>query len=428
MEHPLESELKQFIVTKKASQLGDFTNEYTSHPKVSEIQVIGCKLLGLDPAPFNHFFKRSRDYSLIEELIIQYGLYPELAKLFIPETVVSVSVYKKLQMREQATQLIDKLIEKDVPTYCEEINNLKDNLFDGAIGITIKKFNPTLSDPFSWINEKILNKEAAPSSDTESLTRFNDFYFYKLNLFSTLNKEQEDEFFRIIGASTKPKKFKTRTDSKLIPLFLIGHVRNDGVQFDVHLSSVKNLYQGLPSTSIALPSDFSSFLKGVVQEGTSSQISDKIKDYIVSYLPGVKEAKLFVDIGEAVFKNTFKSNPDSLISLMKVHYDQIIKLNITIEDYYINHYLVGEFQKFFNQKDFPLSAEQFRPVFQTLYEYYIQNIKGFLSGDYEKEVSILIAASPEKHADTIRFKCVYSALNDSDSHIKRRLFERKQYS
>lgn len=428
MEHPLEKELKYFIVTTKASRLGDFTNEYESHPLISHIHIIGCKLLAIDPSPFNQFFKTTRDANLISELIEQYGVYTELAPLFIPRTVMAASVYKKMDLIPQAQALVNELMDADTKSYCEEIFNFKDYFFNGEIGLTVKNFNATVTDPISWLENKILTRETSPSSDDSACVRFNDFYFYKLNNFSKINREQEDEFFRIIDAPKANKKFKTKKNNSTSPIFLIGHLQIDGVLFNIHLSSAKNLFQGLPSTNIVLPDDFGKFLKDVIKDGAGEQITDKIKDYIVSYFPGVKEAKLIADLGEVVIKNTLKNNPNSLAATIEKHFDAINTTDVSIEDYYINTYLVEEFQKFFNQKDFPISANHFKPVFQSLYEYYILNVKGFLDGDYALEAEQLVNSSPSKHADTIRFKMVYSALKNPESKIKRKLFDRKSIS
>jgi hypothetical protein len=389
---------------------------FKDDPKCVEILAIVSDIYGEDHNHWANEIKKNTTYAKINELIESYGEDEGLTQLFIPEVILSAIIFQKHNLMEPAKKLIKSLFEND-SDYAENIFNNKDYLFDGSISIKISNFSNDVDSYVEWILNRIENVEFESfSGGGSSESNVKNFLFYLLNRFSKIrDSELVDELLQRVVDNVDARIVK----SKKIKIHLSGELTKSGVLFTINEKALSHSKDGVEISQVRIKKDIIKILKDTGSDLIKDETKDAIADYLLSYFPGIKEAKMIQKVAFSLASNIFEQTSINYITkYILVHKKKIEEMNISLRDYYINYFLTEEFQKFFQENNIEFIAKDLERVFDRLYLNYIQSIDGLLSPELEE---VARKKNNSFDLDTYKFILVCNSLFDPDEPIKTKL-------
>lgn len=416
--HPIEAQIVAYLDSlDHQPSATEFFKQFQSQPRLLEYLVISSLYIDYDAEGIiNENFKFCKDSEKIESLIEEYSDFPELCEMFIPKNVIAASIYKDFGNKEEAQELIDWLMQRNYLGYYQEVYSIKDLLFDGLINLEVANCPMNSQELITFLEEKIEAGEVSSLSDADNALNFENFLFYHLN-----------RYFKIQGADAAQEiinQYLKKRDLDLNPInsfssFLSGQLKPDSVHLQLNLHGLKNLVQGVEVAKIKIKTDIGKILTGFGSTVVKDQVANAITDYLVTKLPFSKEIQLGKNLMQAFISNMFEmADVNFLIEEMRDHRDNVLELNISVKEYYINHFLADEFKIFFKENNLEYIEDELNPIYNRLYASFIQSVNNILTPDLSKE---LLKASDYKSFDleTRKFLMVCDhLLNSSQPKIK----------
>lgn len=384
--HPIEAKIIAFLDSCEAQPTAsEFFNHFKNEPRLLEYLVISSLYVDYDAEGIiNENYKYCKDSEKIESLIEEYGDFHELSEMFIPKNVISASIYKDFGNQEQAQELINWLMSNNYIAYYQELYSIKDLLFDGLINLEVSDCPMKGNELIEFLETKIEVGDVSSFSDPENQLNFDNFKFYHLNKYFKILQAQEAQ--QIISD------YCAKRDLDLNPInnfncFLSGSLAPDSVHLKVSLNGLKNLVEGVEVAKIKIKTDIGQIIKGFGSTVVKDQLADAITEYLVDKIPLAKEIKLGKSLLQSFISNMFEMTDISqLRNELNDHKDSIISLKTSLRDYYINHFLSGEFQIFFKENNLEYVDSELQPIFQRLYNTFVQSINSILTAELEEEL------------------------------------------
>lgn len=384
--HPIEAKICAYLDSLDHQPTAtEFFDHFKSEPRLVEFLVISSLLIDYEAKGLIlENFTYCKDSEKIEFLIEEYSAYPELAQMFIPRNIITASIYKDLKELDLASEIIDYLLSSNDKGYYQDVYSIKELLFEGSINLELLNCPMNSQQLVSYIEECVAQGKFNSLSDKLNALNAENFMFYRLNKYVSLMQLTEAQ--EIIS------KYSEKRSLELNPInsfntYLSGHLEPDSVHMKLNLLALKNLVQGIESTKITIKTDIGSILKGFGSEVVKDHLTEVITDYLIDKIPLAKEIKLGKNLFQAFVSNMFEmADVSFLIKELGYHRDNILELKTSVKDYYINHFLAGEFETFFAENNLEYIPGEMNPVFERLYVSFIQSVNTILTPELEEQI------------------------------------------
>jgi hypothetical protein len=408
--HALEAKIKAFIDSlDHQPSFAEFIDHFKNDPNLVELMVISSLYLDYDASSLiKDFFANSKDSEKIEELMEKYEGHPELEEFFIPKNAMSASLYKDRGFEEKAKELVEELFNSDKTSYLQDLYNIRDLLFDSLINLEVQGCTLDPKHLVDYVQQNIINQNASPLNDEENQLSFEHFYFYKLNYFS-----------QIIDAESVQdllEKYNEENKLSLVPInnfstFLSGDFKPQGVLFKINLRGFDNLFKGL-SYNVKVKTSLKDIAKNITGNTVKDAVTNIVTDYLVDKIPMAREIKAGKEILNAIVNSSLEMvDVSSIVSELREHQNELLKLNTSVKDYYINHYLADEFKKFFEENNIDYIHSELKPLYERLYATFIQSVNSLLTPEAEQTY---LSKNSKLDLDTQKFLAVCRLITETN--------------
>lgn len=409
--HPLAAKIAAFIDSlDHQPTFAEFMDFFKQDPLLVELMVISSFFIDYDPqAIVQDIFANNKDSERIEELMNRYEGFPELEELFIPKNAMAASLYKDNGDQERSRELIDWLFSKNPEALVQDLYSIRDLIFDGYINLEVPNCKVVKNQSISpYLMESITEQKTKSLQDDENKLNYENFYFYRLNSFSGLiDPTTVDETLQ---------KYQEENQLSLIPIthfsiFLSGEFYPLGIGFRVNLRGLDNLFHGL-KVKVKVKTSLKEIAQAIGTNLLKDEVANAVSDYLVDKIPFAREIKVGKALLNAIVNSSMEmTDISSLLKELQDHQSEIVKLNLSVKDYYINHYLTGEFKKFFIEHDIEYVHEEMKNIYERIYASFIQSVNNLLTPEHEQR--FLPGLANQLDDETKKFLAVCQLLSDS---------------
>ena len=420
--HPLAAKIRAWIDgLDHQPTFEEFVQKFKTNPLLVELMVISTYYLDFDPtAVVTENFAYSKDSERIEELMERYNGYDELEDMFIPKNAMAASLYNDHGELEKAKSLIEQLFTHHREAYFNDLFMIRDLIIEGLINLEILGCdlkNPEAMIPY--MIDQIREMKTHCLNDKESELNFHHFYFYKLNfLFSLLDA---DNFLN------SAVKYKEENQLALMPVntfstYVSGEFLPSGVMLKINLKGLDNLFSGL-STEVKINLKLGELAQNIGKNLLKDEVAGAVSDYLIDKIPMAKEIKLGKAILNAIVNSSMEmADISSLVKELNEHQKEMESLNVSVKDYYINHFLSTEFKKFFDEHDIEYIEKEMKPIYERIYINFIQSVNNLMTPDKEAQVSKSITAIDE---ETRKFLAVCDLIANNATRTQLQIKKKK---